>query len=79
MVTGTPLDALTQIVHRSKGVETARSWVQRLREVVPRQQYEVNIQGIVANKVVASERKSPFRKDVTAGLYGGCVHFVGLL
>lgn len=71
MVTGTPIDALTQVVHRSKAIDTAKAWTQRLKDVVPRQQYEVNIQGIVAGKVVSSERKSPFRKDVTAGLYGG--------
>lgn len=71
LVSGTPLDALAQILHRSKAVDAARSWTQRLKEIVPRQQYEVVIQAVVAGKVVSSERKSAYRKDVTAGLYGG--------
>lgn len=71
MLTGTPLDALAQIVHRTKATDAAKYWAQRLKDVVPRQQYEVNIQAIVAGRVVASERKSAYRKDVTAGLYGG--------
>ncbi|UZJ52663.1 hypothetical protein CBS101457_001983 [Exobasidium rhododendri] len=71
LVSGTPLDALAQIVHRTKSVDVARAWTQKLKDVVPRQQYELVIQGLVGNKVVSSERKSAYRKDVTAGLYGG--------
>jgi len=71
LVSGTPLDALAQIVHRSKSVDAARAWTQKLKDIVPRQQYELVIQGMVGNKVVSSEKKSAYRKDVTAGLYGG--------
>ncbi|MCO5565431.1 hypothetical protein L7F22_019104 [Adiantum nelumboides] len=71
LLTGTPLDALSQIVHRSKAVDVAKVWTQKLKEIVPRQQYEVNIQAMVGGRVVSSEKKSAYRKDVTAGLYGG--------
>lgn len=71
LLTGTPLDALSQIVHRSKAVDIARSWTQKLKDIVPRQQYEVNIQAMVGGRVVSSEKKTAYRKDVTAGLYGG--------
>jgi elongation factor 4 len=71
LLTGTPLDALAQIVHRSKAFEVAKHWTSKLRDVVPRQQYEVNIQAVVSGRVISAEKKSAYRKDVTAGLYGG--------
>ncbi|PWN32250.1 GTP-binding protein lepa [Meira miltonrushii] len=71
LLTGTPLDALSQIVHRSKAVDVAKVWTQKLKDIVPRQQYEVNIQAMVGGRVVSSEKKTAYRKDVTAGLYGG--------
>ena len=42
-----------------------------MREVIPRQMYEVKIQALYKGKIIASERVAPFRKDVTAKLYGG--------
>jgi translation elongation factor EF-4 len=71
VVSGSPLDALAQIVHRSKAYDVAKAWVQRLKDIIPRQQYEIVIQAVLAGKVISSERKSAYRKDVTAKLYGG--------
>jgi translation elongation factor EF-4 len=62
---------LAQIIHRSKAVDAARVWTKKLKDTIPRQQYEIVIQGVVGGKVVSSEKKSAYRKDVTAGLYGG--------
>ncbi|EPQ31887.1 uncharacterized protein PFL1_00086 [Pseudozyma flocculosa PF-1] len=71
-VSGAPVDALAMVLHRSKAISTARSWVKKLKEVVPRQQFEVSIQaGFGGSKVLARETLSAYRKDVTAGLYGG--------
>lgn len=49
----------------------ARQWAKKLKEVVPRQYFEVAIQAMVGNKVIARETVSAYRKDVTAGMYGG--------
>ncbi|KZS88359.1 GTP-binding protein lepa [Sistotremastrum niveocremeum HHB9708] len=66
-----PVDALAVIVHRSALDRTARTWVAKLKKVIPRQQFEVPIQAAVGRKVLARETLSAYRKDVTAGLYGG--------
>lgn len=68
-----PVDALATIVHKSAHESVGRQWTQRLKEVIPRQVFEVPIQAMVRGKVVARETISAMRKDVTAGLYGG--HF----
>lgn len=67
----TPVDALELVIHRSKAQYYARQWVRRLKDAIPRQQFEIKIQGCVGSKVLASETQSAYRKDVTAGLYGG--------
>lgn len=71
LVASTPVDALELVLHRSKATLAARRWVKRLKEAVPRQQFEIKIQACVGTKVLASETLSAYRKDVTAGLYGG--------
>lgn len=73
LVAATPVDALELVLHRSKAMFYARQWVRRLKDAIPRQQFEIKIQGCVGSKVIASETQSAYRKDVTAGLYGG--HF----
>jgi len=66
-----PVDALALIVHRSSQDQVGRAWVKKLHKVIPRQQFEVPIQATLGKKVLARETLAPFRKDVTAGMYGG--------
>ncbi|GAA5969758.1 hypothetical protein JCM11641_008033 [Rhodosporidiobolus odoratus] len=73
LVNGQKIDALCTVVHRSGVEKEGREWARRLREVIPRQQHEVVIQAAVGSTILARERIAPFRKDVTAKLYGGDV------
>ncbi|GMV37527.1 MAG: elongation factor 4 [Fimbriimonadales bacterium] len=66
-----PVDALSFITHADKAYTRARAMVDRLRKVVPRQQFEVRIQAAIGAKVIAAESVKPFRKHVTAKCYGG--------
>ena len=65
------VDALSQIVPKAKAYQTGKNLVQRLKEVIPRQQFEISIQAAIGGSIVAAEKIPPFRKDVTAKLYGG--------
>jgi len=67
------VDALTFVVHKAKAQSEARRIVEKLKTLIPRQNFEIKIQAAVGAKIIASERISPFRKDVTSGLYGGDV------
>jgi len=67
------VDALSFIVHQSRAISEGRRIVERLKDLIPRQNFEIKIQASIGAKIVASERISPFRKDVTTGLYGGDV------
>ncbi|KAL1412583.1 Translation factor guf1 mitochondrial [Vanrija albida] len=66
-----PVDALAMIVHRPAAPAIGRAWTKKLKEVLPRQLFELSIQAAVGNKVVSRDTLSAMRKDVTAGLYGG--------
>jgi len=66
-----PVDALSLIVHSDKASLTGRKLVIRMRELIPRQQFEVSIQAALGKRIIARETVKPFRKDVLAKLYGG--------
>ncbi len=67
------VDALSQVVVKKKADETGRKLVEKLKEVLPRQNFEVSIQAAVGGKIIARADVPAFRKDVTAKLYGGDV------
>lgn len=67
------VDALSFIVHTTKAQAEGRRITEKLKTLIPRQNFEVKIQASIGAKIIASERISPFRKDVIAKLYGGDV------
>jgi GTP-binding protein LepA len=71
LINGDPVDALSLIVHEDKAVTIGRGLVERMRKVIPRQQYEVALQAAIGKRIIARETVKPFRKDVLAKLYGG--------
>lgn len=66
-----PIDAFATVVHRDLALREARAVLSRLKAVIPRQQFEIALQAAIGSKIIASERITAVRKDVTAGLYGG--------
>jgi GTP-binding protein LepA len=65
--------SLSQLIHESEAQTRGRDIVKTLKETLPRQQFVLKIQAAIGAKIIASERLSAYRKDVTAGLYGGDV------
>ena len=73
LVNKIPVDALSLIVHRSVAENRGRKMLVRLRKAIPRHQFEIPLQVAIGGKIIARESIKPFRKDVTAKLYGGDV------
>lgn len=67
------VEALSSIVYEDQAYHIGRKVVSTLKDILPRQQFEIKLQAAIGSKIIASERITAFRKDVTSGLYGGDV------
>ena len=71
MLNGVPVDAFSTIIHRAKAYEYGRRMTEKLRELIPRQMFDVPIQAAIGGRIVARETVKAKRKDVLAKCYGG--------
>ena len=71
LINSDPVDALSALIHRSRSHEFGKKICEKLKELIPRQQFQIAIQAAIGAKIVARENISAIRKDVTAKCYGG--------
>ena len=73
LVNKEPVDTLAYLVHRDKARQRALHYCERLAEAIPRHQFKIPVQGVIGGTIIARTTIQPYRKDVTAKLYGGDV------
>ncbi len=71
LLNGEPCEAFSMIVHRSKAFSKGKGLAKKLKELIPRHQFKVQIQAAIGTKIIAAESLGPMKKDVTAKCYGG--------